>query len=80
MTQYSTARLELQPPTPDKVLAAAPCFNKVGPGFALVGAEGNGGRGSDVLQIMLSANRLLGRMDIFLRLVRFSPETWSLMG
>ena len=59
------------------ISAVAACFNNVGPGFELVGATGNYGHYSDFSKLVLSADMLLGRLEIFPRLVLFSPDTWS---
>src|SRR5699024_6993239 len=57
--------------------AVASCFNNVGPGFELVGATGNYGHYSDVSKLVLTADMLLGRLEIFPLLALFSPDTWS---
>lgn len=59
------------------ISAVAACFNNIGPGFELVGATGNYGHYSDFSKIVLSADMLLGRLEIFPLLVLFSPGTWS---
>ena len=59
------------------ISAVAACFNNVGPGFELVGATGNYGQYSDFSKLVLSADMLLGRLEIFPLLVLFSPDTWS---
>ena len=59
------------------ISAVAACFNNVGPGFELVGATGNYGHYSDFSKLVLSADMLLGRLEIFPLLVLFSPDTWS---
>ncbi len=59
------------------ISAVAACFNNVGPGFELVGATGNYGHYSDLSKLVLSADMLLGRLEIFPLLVLFSPDTWS---
>ena len=58
------------------ISAVAACFNNVGPGFELVGATGNYGHYSDFSKLVLSADMLLGRLEIFPMLVLFAPETW----
>lgn len=57
--------------------AVVACFNNIGPGFELVGATGNYGHYSILSKIVLSADMLLGRLEIFPLLVLFSPELWS---
>lgn len=59
------------------ISAVAACFNNVGPGFELVGATGNYGHYSDFSKLVLSADMLLGRLEIFPLLVLFNPDTWS---
>lgn len=59
------------------ISAVAACFNNVGPGFELVGATGNYGHYSDFSKLVLSADMLLGRLEVFPLLVLFSPDTWS---
>ena len=59
------------------ISAVAACFNNVGPGFELVGATGNYGHYSDFSKLVLSAEMLLGRLEIFPLLVLFSRDTWS---
>ena len=59
------------------ISAVAACFNNVGPGFELVGSTGNYGHYSDFSKLVLSADMLLGRLEIFPLLVLFSPDTWS---
>ena len=59
------------------ISAVAACFTNVGPGFELVGATGNYGHYSDFSKLVLSADMLLGRLEIFPLLVLFSPDTWS---
>lgn len=53
------------------------CFNNIGPGFELVGATGNYGHFSYLSKLVLSADMLLGRLEIFPLLVLFSADTWS---
>ena len=57
--------------------AVTACFNNIGPGFELVGATGNYGHYSDFSKLILTADMLLGRLEIFPLLVLFSPGTWS---
>lgn len=59
------------------ISAVTACFNNIGPGFELVGATGNYGHYSDLSKLVLSADMLLGRLEIFPLLVLFSPDTWS---
>lgn len=57
--------------------AVVACFNNIGPGFELVGATGNYAHYSYISKIILTADMLLGRLEIFPLLVLFSPELWS---
>ncbi len=57
--------------------AVTACFNNIGPGFELVGATGNYAHYSDFSKLILSADMLLGRLEIFPLLVLLSPGTWS---
>ncbi len=59
------------------ISAVVACFNNIGPGFELVGATGNYGHFSIFSKLILTANMLLGRLEIFPILVLFSPDTWS---
>lgn len=57
--------------------AVVACFNNIGPGFELVGATGNYGHYSDLSKLVLIADMLLGRLEIFPLLALFSPDLWS---
>ena len=57
--------------------AVTACFNNIGPGFELVGPTGNFGHYSYLSKIVLSADMMLGRLEIFPLLVLFSPDLWS---
>lgn len=59
------------------ISAVTACFNNIGPGFELVGATGNYGHFSIFSKLILTADMLLGRLEIFPILVLFSPDTWS---
>ncbi len=59
------------------ISAVAACFNNIGPGFEMVGATGNYGHYSWFSKLILSADMLLGRLEIFPLLVLFSKDTWS---
>ena len=59
------------------ISAVTACFNNIGPGFELVGATGNYGHYSDLSKLVLAADMLLGRLEIFPLLVLLSPDTWS---
>ncbi len=59
------------------ISAVTACFNNIGPGFELVGATGNYSHFSDISKLVLAADMLLGRLEIFPLLVLFSPNLWS---
>ncbi len=53
------------------------CFNNIGPGFETVGATGNYSSFSGFSKIILCADMLLGRLEIFPLLAMLSRTTWS---
>ena len=53
------------------------CFNNVGPGLGMVGPAGNFSEFSIWSKLILSADMLLGRLEIFPLLIVFSPSTWT---
>ena len=59
------------------ISAVTACINNIGPGFELVGATGNYGHYSWFSKLVLSADMLLGRLEIFPLLVLFSADTWN---
>lgn len=56
--------------------AVVACFNNIGPGFDMVGAVGNYSAFSDFGKLVLCADMLLGRLEIFPILLLFSPSLW----
>ncbi len=56
--------------------AVAACFNNIGPGFDMVGASGNYSAFSDLSKLILCADMLLGRLEIFPLLLLFTPSLW----
>lgn len=52
------------------------CFNNIGPGFDMVGPTGNYSAFSDFGKLVLCADMLLGRLEIFPMLLLFSPSLW----
>ncbi len=56
--------------------AVAACFNNIGPGFDMVGAAGNYSTFSDFSKLVLCADMLLGRLEIFPLLLLFTPSLW----
>ena len=57
--------------------AVLACFNNIGPGLEAVGPTCNFGHLSDLSKLVLSADMLAGRLEIFPILVLFSPATWK---
>ncbi len=57
--------------------AVLACFNNIGPGLEAVGPTCNFGHLSDLSKIVLSADMLAGRLEIFPILVLFSRGTWK---
>ena len=53
------------------------CFNNIGPGFGAVGPAANYADLSVFSKLVLSADMLLGRLEIFPLLTLFSRYTWS---
>ena len=56
--------------------AVLACFNNIGPGLEKVGPTCNYGHFSDLSKLVLSADMLAGRLEIFPILVLFSRRTW----
>lgn len=59
------------------ITAVLACLNNIGPGLDLVGPTGNYFAFSPFSKLILSANMLLGRLEIFPILLMLSPHTWS---
>ena len=57
--------------------AVLACFNNIGPGMAAVGATCNYAAYSVFSKLILSANMLAGRLEIFPILVLFYHRTWT---
>ena len=57
--------------------AVLACFNNIGPGMAAVGPTCNFAALSPFSKLVLSANMLAGRLEIFPILVLFSHRTWT---
>ncbi|MBE5766257.1 MAG: TrkH family potassium uptake protein [Clostridiales bacterium] len=53
------------------------CLNNIGPGLGVVGPAGNFSQYSDFNKILLSANMLIGRLEIFPFLALFTPAIWK---
>jgi len=58
------------------ISAVIACLNNIGPGFSMVGANGNYSAFSAVSKIVLSFDMLLGRLELLPILVLFVPRTW----
>lgn len=58
------------------VSSVVACINNVGPGFAMVGPVGNYGSFSAFGKLVLCADMLIGRLEIFPMLILFSPTLW----
>lgn len=59
------------------ISAAIACANNIGPGFEVVGATGNYSSFSVFSKLVLSADMLLGRLEIFPLLVMLSRSAWD---
>ena len=57
--------------------AVLACFNNIGPGLEAVGPTCNFAHFSDLSKLVLSADMLAGRLEIFPILVLFSHSTWK---
>ena len=57
--------------------AVLTCVNNVGPGFGDIGPAGNFAAFSLLSKLILSADMLIGRLEIIPLLVLFSPSTWK---
>ncbi len=58
------------------VTAVFACLNNLGPGLGLVGPMGNYSAFSDFSKLVLTANMLIGRLEIFPILALLMPTTW----
>lgn len=56
--------------------ATLSCINNVGPGLGAVGPTGNFSAYSYGSKLLLSANMLLGRLEIMPMMILFFPQTW----
>lgn len=59
------------------VSAVITCINNVGPGLGAVGPTSNFSALSAFSKIVLSADMLIGRLEIFPMLILFSPASWK---
>lgn len=58
------------------ISAVIATFNNIGPGFGLVGSMGNFSELSIFSKLVLSADMLIGRLEIFPIMLLFSSRTW----
>ncbi|MDO4487659.1 MAG: TrkH family potassium uptake protein [Eubacteriales bacterium] len=59
------------------ISAVIATFNNIGPGFGMVGSMGNYADFSAFAKIILAADMLIGRLEIFPILLLFSRRTWK---
>ena len=59
------------------VTAVIACMNNIGPGLELVGPTGNFNSFSWVSKLVLSADMIIGRLEIFPVIALFSPSLWK---
>lgn len=57
--------------------AVAATYNNIGPGFDVVGTMGNYSSLSDLSKVVLSADMLIGRLEIFPIMLLFSKAVWK---
>ncbi len=58
------------------ITAVIACLNNIGPGLDVVGPMGNYAEFSDISKLILSANMLIGRLEIFPMLMLVVPAAW----
>ena len=58
------------------ITAVIACMNNIGPGLDVVGPMGNYAEFSDISKLILSANMLIGRLEIFPMLMLVVPAAW----
>lgn len=59
------------------ISAVFSCFNNIGPGFGVVGPMSNYGSLGVLSKLVLSADMLLGRLELFPLLALFSRHSWN---
>ena len=57
--------------------AAVTCVNNIGPGLGKIGPYGNFSEFSELSKLVLTADMLIGRLEIFTLLVALMPRTWK---
>ena len=60
--------------------SVATCLNNVGPGLEMVGPMGSFADFSAPAKLLLAFDMLAGRLESFLMLVVFMPDTWRRFG
>lgn len=53
------------------------CLNNIGPGLGMVGPTGNFSQFSPLSKLVLSADMLIGRLEIFPMILLFAPSSWK---
>lgn len=59
------------------VTSVITCVNNVGPGLNVIGPTNNFSALSDFTKIILTADMLIGRLEIFPMIILFSPAAWK---
>ncbi len=57
--------------------AVISCVNNIGPGLDIIGPMGNFGGFSVLSKLVLSADMIIGRLEIFPVIILFSPSLWK---
>lgn len=57
--------------------AVIACLNNIGPGLGMVGPTGSFAAYSPLSKMVLSADMLLGRLEIFPLVILFNPRSWN---
>lgn len=74
----SVVLVSLEPHSLETTISAVlACFNNIGPGLDVVGPAAHFGMLSDLSKLVLSADMLLGRLEIFPILALFSRYSWK---
>ena len=58
------------------ITAVTATLNNIGPGLNMVGPTGNFAIFSPLSKLVLTADMLLGRLELFPLLILFMPSTW----
>ena len=74
----SVVLVSLEPHSLETTISAVlACFNNIGPGLDVVSPAAHFGMLSDLSKLVLSADMLLGRLEIFPILALFSRYSWK---